>query len=116
MGRLSATHVNEFSAVKALCYRGLDSATLRERVGDRLSRHLGGSSYCFGDPYTTEILRPCGLRYDVQVACIGGGWSWGHMCLRRREKDGPFERPDWALCLRDLSEDCSTRRRASAYE
>jgi len=150
MGRLSALHVNEFSAVRELCYRGLDSATLRERVGDRLSRHLGGSSYCFGatdpatalpvhsvsvgldpavmqtfyglvlatpsldfgpwiarsrraarledlvddvehDPYTTEILRPCGLRYDVQVACIGGGWSWGHMCLRRRQKEGPFE-------------------------
>ena len=150
MGRLSTTHVKEFAAVKELCYRSLDSATLRERAGDRLSRHLGASSYCFGatdpvtalpvhsvsvgldpavmqtffglvlstpsldfgpwitrpqraarledlvddverDPYTTEILRPCGLRYDVQVACSGGGWSWGHMCLRRRAKDGPFE-------------------------
>ena len=150
MGRLCSTHVNEFSAIKELCYRGLDSATLRERAGDRLARHLGGSSYCFGatdpatalpvhsvsvgldpsimqtfyglvlstpsldfgpwiarsrraarledlvddvehDPYTTEILRPSGLRYDVQVACIGGGWSWGHMCLRRRQTEGPFE-------------------------
>jgi DNA-binding NarL/FixJ family response regulator len=150
VGRLCSTHVNEFSAIKELCYRGLDSATLRERAGDRLARHLGGSSYCFGatdpatalpvhsvsvgldpsimqtfyglvlstpsldfgpwiarscraarledlvddvehDPYTTEILRPCGLRYDVQVACIGDGWSWGHMCLRRRQTEGPFE-------------------------
>src|ERR1700694_4249216 len=150
MGRLNSTHVREFSAIKQLCSRGLDSVTLRERVGDRLARHLGGSSYCFGatdpatalpvhsvsvgldpsimqtfygmvlstpsldfgswmarphraarledlvddvenDPYTTEILRPSGLRYDVQVACGGGGWSWGHVCLRRRQQDGPFE-------------------------
>ena len=150
MGRLVATHVNEFFAVKDLCYRGLDSAVLRERVGDRLARHLGASSYCFGatdpatalpvhsvsvgldpavmqtffglvlstpsldfgpwitrprrvarledlvddierDPYMTDILRPCGLRHDVQVACVAGGWSWGHMCLRRGDKDRPFE-------------------------
>jgi DNA-binding CsgD family transcriptional regulator len=156
MGRLAATHVNEFLAIKDLCYRGLDSATLRERVGDRLARHLGGSSYCFGatdpatalpvhsvsvgldpsvmqtfyglvlstpsldfgpwiarsqraarledlvddvdgDPYTTEILRPCGLRYDVQVACIGGGWSWGHMCMRRVHKDGAFQQHEVRL-------------------
>jgi DNA-binding CsgD family transcriptional regulator len=149
MGRLSSAHVAEFSAVKELCYRGLDSGVMRERIGDRLARHLGVSSYCFGatdpstalpvhsvsvglepsavhaflglvlstpsldfgpwaarsnrvarledlvddverDPYMTEILRPSGLRYDVQVACVGGGWSWGHMCLRRRGKDGPF--------------------------
>ena len=136
-----------------MCYSGLDSAILRERVGDRLVRHLRVSSYCFGandpstalpvhsisvgldpssmqvffglvlgtpsldfgpwatrpyraarledivgdverDPYMTEILRPAGLRYDVQVACTAGGWSWGHLCLRRREKDGPFESHD----------------------
>src|SRR5438105_2583216 len=48
MGRLSSVHVNEFQAIKSLCYRGLNSATLRERVGDRLAGHLGVSSYCFG--------------------------------------------------------------------
>jgi DNA-binding CsgD family transcriptional regulator len=149
VGRLTAEHVNEFGAIKHLCYRGLDSATLRERVGDRLSRHLGLASYCFGatdpstalpvhsvsvgldpsvmevfyglvlatpsldfgpwisrpqrvarlddlvddvdgDPYMTEILRPSGLRYDVQMACVGSGWSWGHMCLRRQERAGEF--------------------------
>jgi DNA-binding CsgD family transcriptional regulator len=42
------------------------------------------------DPYMTEVLRPAGLRYDVQVACAGSGWSWGHLCLRRRAGDGPF--------------------------
>jgi DNA-binding CsgD family transcriptional regulator/PAS domain-containing protein len=42
------------------------------------------------DPYMTEILRPSGLRFDVQVACVGGAWSWGHLCLRRRAQDGPF--------------------------
>lgn len=150
MGRLVATHVNEFSAIKDLCYRGLDSTVLRELVGDRLARHLGASSYCFGatdpatalpvhsvsvgldpsvmqaffglvlstpsldfgpwikngrraarlddlvedvdaDPYMTEILRPSGLRHDVQVACAGGGWSWGHMCLRRGAREPAFE-------------------------
>lgn len=150
MGRLIAMHVNEFFAVKDLCYRGLESAVLRERVGDRLARHLGVASYCFGatdpatalpvhsvsvgldpaamqtffglvlstpsldfgpwiasgrraarledlvddidsDPYMTDILRPSGLRHDVQVACVGGGWSWGHMCLRRGDKDRAFE-------------------------
>lgn len=149
MARLTATHVGEFGAIKHLCYRGLDSAALRERVGDRLSRHLGAPSYCFGatdpvtalpvhsisvglhpdamhvffglvmttpsldfapwltrgervatreslvvdtdrDPYFTEILRPSGLGYDVQVACASGGWSWGHMCLRRRQGDDGF--------------------------
>lgn len=149
MARLNAVHAREFAAIKALCYRGLDSAALRERVGDRLSRHLDAASYCFGatdprtalpvhsvsvgldpaamerffglvlttrsldfgpwidagrrvatleqlvddvdtDPYMTEILRPSGLRHDVQVACVAGGWSWGHMCLRRRASDEPF--------------------------
>lgn len=149
MARLNAAHAREFAAIKSLCYRGLDSATLRERVGDRLSRHLGAASYCFGatdprtalpvhsvsvglesaamqrffalvlttrsldfgpwidsgrrvatleqlvadvdaDPYMTEILRPSGLRHEVQVACVAGGWSWGHMCLRRRRCDEPF--------------------------
>ncbi len=39
MGRLSTTHAREFRAIKELWYRGLDSARLRERVGDLLSRH-----------------------------------------------------------------------------
>lgn len=152
MGRLSAAHVTEFGTIKELCYRGLSSSDLRERVGDRLTRHLGLSSYCFGatdpstalpvhsvtvgldpsvmpafyglvlatpsldfgpwidrpqraarledlvdevdevddDPYMTDVLRPSGLRYDVQVSCAGDGWSWGHMCLRRTDRDGPF--------------------------
>ncbi len=142
MARLNAEHVRTFAAVRASCYNGLDSAALREAVGDRLARHLGADSYCFGathpisalplhsisvgldpsamevffglvattpsldfapwigsprrvarreelvpeeesDPYLTEILRPSGLQYDVQVACTWGGWSWGHLCLRR---------------------------------
>jgi hypothetical protein len=29
------------------------------------------------DPYMTEILRPAGLRYDVQVACVNAGQSGG---------------------------------------
>src|SRR5581483_6699734 len=43
------------------------------------------------DPYVTDILRPSGLRHEVQVACVAGGRSWGHLCLRRRAEDGPFE-------------------------
>lgn len=149
VARLTTTHVDEFAAIKELCYRGLDSAALRERVGDRLARHLGAASYCFGatdpvtalpvhsisvgldpavmevfyglvlstpsldfgpwitrsdrvarleelvddvdtDPYMTEILRPSGLRHDVQMACVGGGWSWGHLCLRRASSAEAF--------------------------
>ncbi len=149
MGRLSETDVAEFRAVKALCYQGLDSARLRERIGERLAGHLHCPSFCFGasdpasalpvhsvtvglgpdsmdaflrlvlttpaldfgpwvtrpqrvarleelvddvdqDPYMIKVLRPAGLRYDVQVACVSGGQSWGHLCLRRRREDGPF--------------------------
>jgi DNA-binding CsgD family transcriptional regulator len=43
------------------------------------------------DPYVIEILRPAGLRYDVQVACVNGGRSWGHLILRRRSQDEQFE-------------------------
>ncbi len=43
------------------------------------------------DPYMVEILKPAGLRYDVQVACVNGGRSWGHLILRRRPQDEPFE-------------------------
>ncbi len=50
MGRLSATHVNEFDAVKELCYRGLDSATLRERVGDRLRAISAGRRIASAPP------------------------------------------------------------------
>jgi DNA-binding CsgD family transcriptional regulator len=42
------------------------------------------------DPYMTDILRPSGLRHEVQVACVADGWSWGHMCLRRQDGDAPF--------------------------
>jgi len=54
MGRLSAADAAEFQAVRALCYEGLDSASLRERAGEPLARHLRLASYCFGasDPVT----------------------------------------------------------------
>jgi DNA-binding CsgD family transcriptional regulator len=42
-------------------------------------------------------LRPSGLRYEVQVACVSGGRSWGHLCLRRRREDGPFVGHDLRL-------------------
>ncbi len=172
MGRLSTGHVHEFAAIKDLCYRGSDSARLREQVGDRLTRHLGLSSYCFGandpatalpvhsisvgldpavmgafyglvlstpsldfspwvarsrraapleelvddvehDPYMTEVLRPSGLRYDVQVACVAGGWSWGHMCLRRRPHDDPFARHEVRL-LESLAPHLTAGLRAAA--
>jgi hypothetical protein len=48
LGRISSGHVNEFCAIRELRHRGLDSITLREPAGDRLARHLGVSSYCFG--------------------------------------------------------------------
>jgi DNA-binding CsgD family transcriptional regulator len=154
--RLHRNDVAEFAAMKALCYRGLGSAELRERIGDRLARHLSASSYCFGatdpasalpvhsvtqgllpetmqrfyhlvlgtpgldfarwlrgrervarleqlvddvdaDPYMIEVLRPAGLRYDVQVACIAKGQSWGHLCVRRRAEAGPFSASDLRL-------------------
>ncbi|GEM_PF-5669985 len=40
MGRFSEADAAELLAVKALCYQGRDSASLRERVGERLARHL----------------------------------------------------------------------------
>lgn len=149
MSRIVEADVMAFQAVKTLCYSGLDSATLRQRVGERLARHLRVSAYCFGacepttglpihsisvgldataidifhrlmlttpaldfapwsgrprrvacleeiipdldrDPYLNEIIRPAGLRYEVQLACIGAGRTWGHLCLRRRAADGAF--------------------------
>lgn len=149
MARLRAVDAPEFLAIKALCYQGLDSVTLRERTGERLSRYLRAPSFCFGamdpgtalpvhsisvglgpesmaaflrlvlatpsldfgpwverpqkvarleelvgevdaDPYLTDCLRPAGLRYDVQVACVSGGRTWGHLCLRRSEDEGPY--------------------------
>src|SRR5262249_34902886 len=48
MGRLSHTDAAEFLAIKAPCYKGLDSASLRERAGERLARHLRAPSFCFG--------------------------------------------------------------------
>jgi DNA-binding CsgD family transcriptional regulator/PAS domain-containing protein len=172
MGRIAAPHRSEFEAIRALCYAGLESAGLRERVGDRLTKHLGISSYCFGaldpstslpvhsvsvgldptamqsffglmlttpsldfapwmqrvnrvarheelvddverDPYTTEILRPSGLRHDVQFACVNGGWSWGHACLRRTAKEGPFASHEVRL-LEALAPHLGTALRSAA--
>src|SRR5260370_16457589 len=58
MGRLTEADAAEFLAIKALCYQGLDSITLRERTGERLARHLRATSYCFGatDPATALPL------------------------------------------------------------
>jgi DNA-binding CsgD family transcriptional regulator len=172
MGRLGEADAAVFRALRALCYRGLDSTALRERIGDRLAAHLRASSYCFGtsdpatslpvhsvtvglepdamdvflrlllttpaldfglwsgrpqrvarleelvddverDPYMTEVLQPDGLRYDVQVACVSGGRSWGHICLRRREHDGPFEAHDLRL-LAALAPHMASGLRAAA--
>ena len=149
MARLTGGDTAELSAMRSLCYQGLDSISLRERVGERLSRYLNAPSYCFGasdpdtalpmhsitsglapesmdaffrlvllvpaldfgpwarrshraatlddlvedvenDPYSREVLRPAGLRYEVQVACVQDGRTWGHLCLRRRTQEGPF--------------------------
>src|SRR5581483_11823369 len=50
------------------------------------------------DPYVTHILRPSGLRHEVQqVACVAGGRSWGHLCQRRRAEDGALEGRDLRL-------------------
>jgi DNA-binding CsgD family transcriptional regulator/PAS domain-containing protein len=65
------------------------------------------------DPYMTDILRPSGLRYDVQVSCAAGGWSWGHMCLRRRETDGSFESHDLRF-LESLAPHLTAGLRAAA--
>lgn len=66
MARLNTVHAREFGVIKELCYRGLDSATLRERVGDRLSRHLGAASYCFGatDPRTALPVHSVSVGLD----------------------------------------------------
>jgi len=156
MARLSQADAVEFQAIKALCYSGLDSATLRERAGDRLARHFRAASFCFGasdpatalpvhsvtvglgpesiaaflrlvlatpaldfspwvkrpqrvarleelvddverDPYMTEVLRPAGLRYDMQTACVSSGRTWGHLCLRRSAEEGPYAGGDLRL-------------------
>lgn len=47
MARLSIRDQRELAAVKRLCYRGLDSAPLREAVGERLSRHLSADAFAF---------------------------------------------------------------------
>lgn len=66
MARVNAVHVREYGALKELCSRGLDSATLRERVGDRLARHLGAQSYCFGatDPLTALPVHSVSVGLD----------------------------------------------------
>lgn len=54
MARLTQHHRAEFLRLNSLCSSSLDSAALRERLGDRLLRHLQADSYCFGatDPAT----------------------------------------------------------------
>jgi DNA-binding CsgD family transcriptional regulator len=47
VARLSVPDQREFAAVKRLCYRGMDSASLREAVGERLRRHLGADAFAF---------------------------------------------------------------------
>ena len=47
MARLASTDRTEFLAVKALCYRGLDSAQLRAAVGERLRRHVRADAFSF---------------------------------------------------------------------
>lgn len=41
MAHLTGADRTEFLAIKALCYRGLDSAQLRAAVGERLRREDG---------------------------------------------------------------------------
>jgi DNA-binding CsgD family transcriptional regulator len=47
MARLTRADRTEFLAVKALCYRGLDSAQLRAVVGERLRRHVRADAFSF---------------------------------------------------------------------
>ncbi len=47
MPRFTHAERSTFLAVKALCYRGLDSVTLRAAVAERLSRHLGTDEFAF---------------------------------------------------------------------
>lgn len=47
MARLSEPDQRELQTVKRLCYQGLDSATLRETVGERLRRHLAADAFAF---------------------------------------------------------------------
>ncbi|MGH7365768.1 MAG: response regulator transcription factor [Candidatus Rokuibacteriota bacterium] len=47
MARLSGADQGELRAVKRLCYQGLDSASLREMVGERLRRHLEADAFAF---------------------------------------------------------------------
>jgi DNA-binding CsgD family transcriptional regulator/GAF domain-containing protein len=60
------------------------------RRSKRVARHEDLVDDINSDPYMTEILRPSGLQHDIQFACVSGGWSWGHACLRRTAKEGPF--------------------------
>ncbi len=55
MARLDARARGELSALKRLCYGGLDSRELRRRVTERLVRFLGLDAFCFpaADPATT---------------------------------------------------------------
>lgn len=47
MARLSGPDQRELHAVKRLCYQGLDSASLRGAVGERLRQHLQADAFAF---------------------------------------------------------------------
>jgi hypothetical protein len=36
------------------------------------------------DPYMAGVLRPAGLRYELQASCVAGARAWAHLCIRRR--------------------------------
>lgn len=47
VARLSRIDQRECATIKRLCYGGLDSASLRSVVGERLRRHLGADAFAF---------------------------------------------------------------------
>jgi hypothetical protein len=74
MARLSEPDQREMQTVKRLCYQGLDSATLRETVGERLRRHLAADAFPARARTFLETLAPhpaAGLRAAVGRATLG---------------------------------------------
>jgi hypothetical protein len=47
MARLSGPDQRELHAAKECCYRGLDSAALREAIGERLRRYREADAFAF---------------------------------------------------------------------
>lgn len=66
MGRFSAADRIEFLALRALCYSGLDSVTLRERLGARLREILNLDAYCLMELDSAVVLPTHGVT---------SGWS-----------------------------------------